>query len=249
MATTSRGGDRSTDPGRRPTKAERKEQARQEREEIQRRMASKKRTRTATILIGAGLVGILAVLLFVVLPSTQGSQPLPGLLTTPGPWTNNTEDLAERLDLLGLPGLSEVVNHIHTPLSVTVDGQAMTVPASIGVDQANGITASLHTHDETGSIHVEAADAAFVGTLGQFFDVWGVRFTSGCLGGNCTDADAVADTDADADPTLRVFVDGEEFAGDPRSIPLEDQRAIVVTFGTEDQLPASVQGGSPSGSG
>jgi hypothetical protein len=108
----------------------------------------------------------------------------------------------------------------------------MVVPADIGIDQANGVIASLHTHDETGSVHVEADDAAFVGTLGEFFDVWGVRLSPSCLGGNCTEGDAA----------LRVFVDGEEWAGDPRSIPLEDQRAIVVTFGTPDQLPEDLQG-------
>jgi hypothetical protein len=105
------------------------------------------------------------------------------------------------------------------------------VPANLGIDQANGVISSIHTHDETGTIHVEADDAAFVGTLGEFFDVWGVRLTGDCIGGNCADGDA----------TLRVFVDGQEFTGDPRTIPLEEQIPIAVTFGTEDQLPESLQ--------
>ena len=44
------------DQGRRLTKAERKDQARREREEIQRRLASKRRTRTLVIAVGAVMV-------------------------------------------------------------------------------------------------------------------------------------------------------------------------------------------------
>ena len=239
MSTKSRGDGRpSAGPDHRPTKAERKEQARLEREEIQRRMASKRRTRTATILIAVGLTGLLALLLFVVVPMRANSGPLPGMLATPAPWSNNVEELEGRVERLDLPGLSEVVNHVHTPLTIVVNGQPVAVPANIGIDEASGVIAPLHTHDETGSVHVEADDAAFVGTLGQFFDVWGVRLTGDCIGGNCADGDA----------TLRVFVDGQEFTGDPRTIPLEDQIPIAVTFGTEDQLPESLQA-ADTGSG
>ncbi len=239
MSTKSRGDGRpSAGPDHRPTKAERKEQARLEREEIQRRMASKHRTRTATILIAVGVTGLLALLLFVVVPMRANSGPLPGMLTTVGPWSNNVDELGGRLDRLDLPGLSEVVNHKHAQLTIVVDGQPITVPANVGIDEATGVFAPLHTHDDTGVVHVEADEADFVGTLGEFFDVWGVRFTSECLGGSCTEGDAA----------LRVFVDGEGFAGDPRNIPLDDQTTIAVTFGTEDQLPAELQAAS-TGSG
>jgi len=242
VATTSRG-DRgsSSDPGRRPTKAERKEQARLEREEIQHRMASRKRNRLAAILVGVGAAGIVAAILIVMSASGDGDSTgqgdLPGMLTTPAPWPNNVEQLGERLDQLDLPGLSEVVNHIHVPMTISVEGEPVVIPANVGFDEANGIFSPIHTHDESGTMHVEADDAAYVGTLGQVFDVWGLRFTADCLGGYCASGDAA----------LRVFVDGEEFTGDPRTVPLEDGKAIVVTFGTEEQLPGSVTGGDAPG--
>ena len=34
-----------------------------------------------------------------------------------------------------------------------------------------------------------------------------------------------------------MFVNGTEWGGDPTQVPLTDQSAIVVTFGTSDQLP------------
>jgi uncharacterized protein DUF3105 len=66
------------DQGRRPTKAERKEQARREREELQRRLASRKRRRTlGTVLVASG-VGVAAVA-FTLIPS-GGDLPTPELL-------------------------------------------------------------------------------------------------------------------------------------------------------------------------
>ncbi|HEX9235017.1 MAG TPA: hypothetical protein VF972_01920 [Actinomycetota bacterium] len=47
---------------------------------------------------------------------------------------------------------------------------------------------SIHTHDATGIIHIESPTPRTF-TLGEFFDVWGVRFTASCLGGYCRSSD------------------------------------------------------------
>jgi hypothetical protein len=62
-------------------------------------------------------------------------------------------------------------------------------------------------------------------TLGQFFDVWGVRLTPKCLGGYCT-------TDK---RKLRAFVDSEPVPN-PRAIVLVDGEQIVLAYGTPGQI-------------
>ena len=74
--------------------------------------------------------------------------------------------------------------HHHDLLQVYVDGQPVTVPSQVGIDQAEGYLTSLHTHDASGIIHVESPTQRSF-TLGQFFDVWGVRLTSTCIGSYC----------------------------------------------------------------
>jgi len=71
------GGGRPGD-GRRPTKAERKERARREREELQRQMASKRRARTVGI--AAGAVVVAAVVAAVTLLPSGGDFPEPEAL-------------------------------------------------------------------------------------------------------------------------------------------------------------------------
>lgn len=79
----------------------------------------------------------------------------------------------------------------------------------------------LHTHDATGTIHVESsARTSF--SLGQFFAVWGVRFTPGCLGAYCA---------GDGDP-LWLAIGARVVGGDSRRLVLADGQHIAVVFGT-----------------
>jgi hypothetical protein len=221
-----RGAGRAPD---RTTKADRREQARLEREQIQRRMRARRRNRTLA-LVGVAVVAVAVVVALVVAGGggeDDGNQNLPGLLTTPGPWDANADQVAARVTALGLPPEGNGPGHHHARLWIYVSGDPFPVPANVGINAAAAFLAPLHTHDDTGLIHVESTDASFEGTLGEFFDVWGVRLTSSCIGGNC----------AGGDLSLRAYVNGEPYDGSPRDIPLEDQTAIALVFGTEAQTP------------
>ncbi len=102
------------------------------------------------------------------------------------------------------------------------------MPAGIGIDPAVGY-APLHTHDASGVIHVESPTARAY-TLGDFFAVWGVRFTPSCLGGYC----------AGGGRQLRVYVDGRPYRGDPANLVLASHQELVVAYGTPAQLPSPV---------
>jgi hypothetical protein len=102
------------------------------------------------------------------------------------------------------------------------------VPANIGIE--NGTFAEIHTHDTSGIIHVES-NSNTVLTLGQFFDVWGVKFTTDCIGGYCT---------ADG-KTLKVYVNGHLVSTDqdPAQVELTAHEEIAVVYGTAGEGPSS----------
>ena len=223
----------SKSPGddQRLTKAERKEQARIERVEIQRKQSKRKRNRTLSLIVGLVLAAVVIGLLVILGGgdgTTSASTAPPGvIMQTPPAWSNNTAQLPERLAILSLPDLNDAPGalHHHIRLWVYVDGQPEVVPANIGLSQQ--AASPLHTHDETGTVHVESADPNFQPVLGQFMDVWGLYFTPTCLGNACNDGDR----------QLRVFLNGQQYTGDPTLLPLTDQAALVITMGTSDQLP------------
>jgi len=100
----------------------------------------------------------------------------------------------------------------------TIDGE--TVVAGFGHVCDRPCISPLHTHTENGILHTESAEAE-PNTLGQFFTEWGVRLTKRCVGGYCAPGTAIA-----------VYIDGEQFRGNPRDIELLDQREIAIVIGT-----------------
>lgn len=95
-------------------------------------------------------------------------------------WEMNPEGSAERIKAAGLSVLKGEgqAEHFHAHLDVFVDGKAIVVPADIGLTtgpdgQHDGISA-LHTHDDSGIIHVEAPHAGDTYLLGQLLTQWGV---------------------------------------------------------------------------
>lgn len=74
------------------------------------------------------------------------------------------------VDFLGTEPLGR---HTHTRVIVEVDGEELTIPAGVGFDE-RGRVAELHTHDDSGVIHVESHDPEERFTLGQLLAVWGV---------------------------------------------------------------------------
>jgi len=164
-------------------------------------------------------------------PATTISDPstLPGIQTSQGPWQPETAHFSERLHAIGLPALAAegALLHIHQHLDIIVHGQPLAVSAGIG--QGGGFISDIHTHDASGIIHVESPRAQTF-TLGQFFDVWGVKFTAQCIGGYC----------ADSKNTLKVYSNGKLYDGDPRQLALAKYEQIVVVYGTQEEQPKTL---------
>lgn len=149
-------------------------------------------------------------------------------------WELNTAGGAERIKAARLAVLTEegAAEHFHAHLDVFVDGKPVAVPADIGFSftaagQPNGISA-LHTHDETGIIHIEAPVAGATYTLGQLLTEWGVLDGTGMPG-----------TAHSALTGWSVAVNGAKQAGPVQAVVLKAHDEVVLFHGTApDPLPA-----------
>ncbi|HEU5156469.1 MAG TPA: hypothetical protein VFU43_05690 [Streptosporangiaceae bacterium] len=111
--------------------------------------------------------------------------------------------------------------HIHAHLDVFVNGKEVPVPANLGISRSGNELAELHTHDDTGVLHIESPSKDKRFTLGEVFSEWNVRLTPTQIGGLTTDAAR----------TLTAYVDGKKQAGDPAAIQLTAHRQIALVFG------------------
>lgn len=156
---------------------------------------------------------------------------LPGIETGSAPWYPEIAHLRARLADIGLPALGAegTALHIHQHLDLIVNGSPVPIPAGIGIDESAGFISPVHTHDTTGIIHVESNTVRDF-TLGEFFDIWGVRFTKDALGGYATSATS----------TLAVYANGSLVPGDPRNLVLAAHQEILIEYGTSKEMLKTV---------
>jgi hypothetical protein len=171
-----------------------------------------------------------------------------GLRTTPPPWPPLYKGLAGRIGAMGLPKLNENIYHVHSWLHVYVDGRPVPVPRNVGLDELTGTFSSMHTHYAAvdgvrdlpagagdGIIHMEA-DTPYAYTLGQFFAVWGVRFTDNQLG----------PYKAGNGKVLEVYFNGQRVA-DPVNAVLHEHTDISVGYGKPGSFPKKPPVNWPTG--
>ena len=149
----------------------------------------------------------------------------PGLQTSKPPWQPEYAHLAQRLQQLGLPPGGKETFHIHALLHIYVNGLLSNLPANVGVDPAKGLESSLHTHDRTGIIHMEAAHP-FSFTLGDFFSVWGVKLGPAQLGG----------LSGYGGDHLHFYLDGKPLSN-PAAHVLHNNDSIVIGYGPVSGFP------------
>jgi hypothetical protein len=184
---------------------------------------------------------------------SASAAPEPSSGKPPWPRPDDTITLARRAGIV--PDRKEyLAYHIHAHLDVFVNGRAVTVPAALGIDvrdpgvktfkepgKATGYggikrceeacIAPLHTHDESGVVHIEAPKRADY-RLGQFFELWNVRLTRSCVGSYCRPRAPIA-----------VFVGGRRLRTDPADLVFEDGQEIAVVIGSPPEtIPEDFEG-------
>ena len=134
------------------TRAEKKELARRQREEVRRRVRRAERARMVLWLTGTTVV-LLVVGILIFRPDEPPPSPseLPGELTTPAPWPANAELSADRADAIGLPAEGTTM-HTHANVQVFVHGEQETVPQDIGIFD-NAATVDPHAHGRRPRAH------------------------------------------------------------------------------------------------
>ena len=143
-------------------------------------------------------------------------------------WPNgNTATGGQGTPIAGLTcetNLSEVY-HVHTHVSVILDGVALAFPRSVGRVQTGTSPAcfySIHTHDLSGKIHVEGpAPATF--TLGQLFEIWGMPLESDNVAGLTGKPIVVYSTDQST--VMKVTTDW-------KAIELTSKKLVTIQVGT-----------------
>jgi hypothetical protein len=161
--------------------------------------------------------------------------PIPGATTLAGP---SAATAGQPIDGVSCQKTEQTVFHIHTHLTIFVNGQQRQVPAGIGIPHgaaqqtpAGAFVDSgscfywLHTHAADGIIHIESpVHRTF--TLGDFFDEWGQPLSAGQAG--------------TAKGKVTAIVNGQVWQGNPRNVPLGSHENLQLEVGTPLVTPETI---------
>jgi hypothetical protein len=138
----------------------------------------------------------------------------------------------------------QTVVHVHTHLTVFVDGKARVIPYGVGIPGAQATQTAqgpfvstgncfywLHTHAYDGIIHVESPSTTDQFTLGQFFAIWGIPLSSTQVGPATGKVTAFFTSPGHATGI---------YTGDPANLPLGDHFQIQLVVGTPIVAPYKV---------
>ena len=138
----------------------------------------------------------------------------------------------------------QLVLHVHTHLTIFVNGKAQLIPYGIGIPGFQAVSTAqgpfvqtgscfywLHVHANDGIIHIESPSTSDSFTLGQLFQEWGVPLSKTQVGpatGNVT----VFFTSPGQKPKL--------YNGDPSNLPLGNHYQIQLNVGTPIVAPVQI---------
>ena len=121
----------------------------------------------------------------------------------------------------------QLLFHIHAHLAIYAGGKQELLPAGVGIGPPlgieNGFVVSgscfswLHTHDQTGVIHIESPINR-VYTTGDFFAVWGQPLAASQVG--------------PLHGTITAFLNGQPYTDDITTIPLDAHNLVQLDVGT-----------------
>src|SRR6201996_1658286 len=161
--------------------------------------------------------------------------PIPGAPALAG---TSAATAGQSIDGISCQTTEQTVLHIHTHLTIFVNGQQRQVPAGVGIPGAVAQQTPagafidsgscfywLHTHAADGIIHIESpVHRTF--TLGDFFDEWRQPLSARQVG--------------PAQGKVTAIVNGQVWQGNPRNVPLGSHENPQLAMGTPLVTPETI---------
>ncbi len=222
---------------RRATRQEQYQQRQQERQRQRQREIRRQRLIRGAII--GGVVLIVVILLIVISQfvfragSQGGASPSGAVALNAKPATGQAVD--------GLTCLPEQggVMHIHQYLELYINGQRVNANPGIGIVDSANCLYPLHVHDNEANIIHNESNTVTTFTLGQFFDIWGVKLSSSQVGQYTVDSSHKLVVEVfDASGRMAVYT------GNPYNLPLQERQTIYVLYNSPNVKPAAWDGWS-----
>src|ERR687886_84337 len=144
-----------------------------------------------------------------------------GVAVASSKFLSSSSAAALTIDGIQCNAAEQLVFHNHAHIDIFINGQPYTIPSQVGIVPGKCIY-WLHTHDDSGIIHIESPVTRNF-TVGQFFDIWKKKFSNM----------QIFDNIANGTNSMSVYVNGNKINGNTayRNINLNEHDQITIVFG------------------
>ncbi|HEX4539521.1 MAG TPA: hypothetical protein VH112_04685 [Acidimicrobiales bacterium] len=170
--------------------------------------------------------------------SNKSSSPTTDPLKAPVLASTQAQANGQPVDGIACQTGEQLAYHIHAHIAVYSNGALRAVPRGIGITPptteqsssegpfiaSGGCFYWLHSHTQDGVIHIESPTPKIY-TLGNYFDIWQQPLSSTQV--------------STALGNVVAYVNGKQYKGDPRSIPLNAHAVIQLDVGSPTVPPKS----------
>lgn len=222
---------------RRATRQQQYQQRQRERSEARRRELQRRQL-TRWGLIGGGVLIVLVIITFltVAIINSNGHKTGAGSTTLPNGLVANPAT-GQTVDGLTCDPEQGGGMHIHQYLELYINGQRVNADPGIGIPSAAQCLYPLHVHDSEANIIHNEYSSVRTFTLGQFFDIWGVKLSSAEIGQYKVDSSHKL--------VVEVFdTNGKEttYTGNPYNLPLQEHDTIYILYNSPNVKPVAWNG-------
>jgi hypothetical protein len=202
---------------------QRRDRREERRREEERRLAAQKR-RTLWIISTISVIAVVVAAIIVVnlINAGKGSQANSSTSSTTLTSDNPAYPV---IDDIACQSMEQLAYHIHAHISIYINGQLSLLPANVGIASDGSCYYWLHTHDQSGVIHIESPTAKTY-PLGTFFREWEDHFSS--LGF----PPQLATTTG-----WKAYVNGKPYTGDFNNIQLTAHLLITLAYNSPNAKP------------
>jgi hypothetical protein len=193
---------------------------------------SQKNPHVATVPIPASMHTVAPTL------GTAGPEVIP-VVTGPKLATLVTAATGQTVDGIQCQNGEQTVTHVHTHLTIFVNGKARAIPYGIGIPGFQAVQTAqgpfvetgscfywLHVHALDGIIHIESPSTTLSFNLGQFFAEWGQPLSRTQVG--------------PAKGAVTAFFNGRLYTGNLAALPLGYHYQIQLDVGTPIVAPVKI---------
>ena len=218
-------------PAGKPLSRQAQKNVRRQEEQLRRQQQQQRAARRKVLLIGTLIIAAVIIAAFVAIPLINGHlhpSQNSAAQSQPQPTESIFNPAYPPVDSIFCDQLEQTAVHYHALVYIYINGQQVQIPQGVGIASDGSCYYWMHTHDNTGVVHMEAPSGRDF-TLGNFLNIWSTKFAQLGYRNELSSADG-----------WTVYIGSQKYNGDFHNIVLKSHMVVTLAYNSPGVKPNTI---------